>query len=234
MTDTNKHEIIPCELVNLVNQSVAYGKQAKQIELLLYQGKFNNTTNSMEVQQFYEGLEDRYRKIQKNTRSNAQECLTVLQHNTTTLTAIQTELESDTSTWQYWDDVCPICLQRIRIDNTINLQTTPCCRKLFHSECIRRHLRDSETCPCCRYHDLSGHPLYGYFKGKTPDGARDNFDQITANELRNNFTDTSSHQFRSIFNEWSYRNQLYQQGIYQQQLLKLQQEIAVLKESASK
>lgn len=228
-------DLLPHDMVPLINQCIKYGKYAKQLQDLI-QTKNNQVSpgddldHIGEIKKFYDLLEDRFRKIHKNTRSNVQDCLTSLLHNFTSLHEISQELQVDFSNWTYWEEDCPICLQRIRLTSSANIQTSPCCRKLFHDECIHRHLYNSVQCPCCRYENLSSHPLYTIFKRITPDEAKAKFDNLTAIELRNRFLDSSSHVFRNIFNEWSLRNHQQQEGIYRDEIKLLRQEISKLQD----
>jgi SWI/SNF-related matrix-associated actin-dependent regulator of chromatin subfamily A3 len=42
---------------------------------------------------------------------------------------------------------CPICLDTI--ESTANLVKT-CCKHLFCTRCIKKHIESSNKCPCCR------------------------------------------------------------------------------------
>jgi hypothetical protein len=227
-------ELVPHDLSLLIQESTTYGKYAKKLQDQIQNKKQKDTGDTeidkmMEINNFYELLEDRFRKIHRNTRSNVQDCLTTLLHNYNCLQEISEELQSNVSEWKYWGDDCPICLQRIQLTRSTTIQTSPCCRKLFHNECLRRYLHDSGNCPHCRYENLSSHPLYNFFKGITPDEAKVKFDNLTSDELRNQFLNTSSHIFRVIFNDWSVRNHRQQHNIYQDELANLRQEISELR-----
>ena len=44
---------------------------------------------------------------------------------------------------------CPICLDEIDIEN-ISTQIVPCCKNLFHTDCIIKCLTNKPNCPLCR------------------------------------------------------------------------------------
>ena len=99
--------VIPSDLAQLLVAGRNYGKLATQISETIHQRLTQDYPESTpeqltDIHYHYENLEDRYRKIHRNTRVNAQECLTVLLHNTNALTELSQELDTPISDWKYW------------------------------------------------------------------------------------------------------------------------------------
>ena len=207
-------KIAPSNIHNLLQNLESFGTQMFQLresinhKLETHSAQLDATDcNSLQFEQqyHYEQLQIRHSSLQRQSMNLIQETIAEMITLQTKLSDIESELTQDLSKWKFWDEECPICMRRIRLETGKNYQTMPCCMKLFHTSCLNSHYRERKptTCPSCRHEAINYHPLYKYGTNNTPVNFRKYFASLTNEQFKREFQSLSSHQFREAFDSWS-------------------------------